>query len=57
MKYQHILNKEVLFETDNATEYFTYLLDIKGDVSQTKHAVLRSLLEKSNGHICEMATA
>ncbi len=56
MKYQHILNKIVLFETNDASEFMLYLMNNK-DASQAKYSVLYNLLQKSDGYICEMASA
>lgn len=55
MKYQHILNKKVLFETNDASEFMGYLLNNKQAV-QAKNNILYDLLEKSNGYICEMVS-
>lgn len=55
MKYQYILNNKVLFETNDAEEYFTYL--ITSTDKQLMHAVLYRLLRQSGGHICNMVTA
>ena len=55
MKYQYILNKKILFETNSPTEYFRYLLNLEDN--SLKNDILHDLLGKSNGYICEMATA
>lgn len=55
MKYQHILNGELLFETDDTTEYYSYL--IKSENYQLMHSTLYNLLEKSNGYIANMSQA
>lgn len=55
MKYQYILNKEVLFETNDPSEFMTYLMtDPKA--YQAKYCVLYELLEQSSGYICNMAS-
>lgn len=53
MKYQHILNGEVLFQTDDAGEFFTYLITNE-KAQQAKNSVLFNLLEKSGSYICSM---
>ncbi len=56
MKYQHILNKVILFETNDASEFMLYLMNDKQAV-QAKYSVFYKLLEQSNGYICEMVSA
>ena len=56
MKYQHILNDVVIFETNNVSDFFHYLLT-DSDAQQAKNSILYNLLEQSGGHICNMATA
>lgn len=51
MKYQHILNGKLLFETDSHSEFATYLM-FDDRAKQAKHIVLCKLLEESEGHIC-----
>lgn len=55
MKYQHILNGELLFETNDTTEYFQYLLS-KGN-TQLMHSVLYRLIDQSGGYIADMSQA
>jgi len=55
MKYKHILNGKLLFETNDASEFFSYLMD--KETSQAKHSVLFNLLDKSNGYVCNMVSA
>jgi hypothetical protein len=55
MKYQHILNGKLLFETDDSSEFFSYLISTK-ETNQAKLSILYNLLEKSNGYICEMVS-
>ena len=56
MKYQHILNKEVLFETDDVSAFFTYLLTDER-AKQAKNSILYNLLEQSDGYHCIMMSA
>jgi hypothetical protein len=56
MKYQHILNNELLFETDDVSEFLSYLLNDKR-AAQAKNTILFNLLDKSNGYICKMVNA
>lgn len=55
MKYQHILNDRVLFESDSVDEFFTYLLTYPL-VAQARNSILYNLLIKSNGYVCNMVT-
>lgn len=54
MKYQFILNNVIIFETDNVSEYFSFLL--KPENVQIKNSVLYDLLEKSKSYTADMAT-
>ncbi len=56
MKYQHILNGKLLFETNNLSEFYNYLCTNE-KAKQCKNSILFNLLEQSNGYICNMATA
>lgn len=56
MKYQYILNNTILFETNDLSSFFHYLMTEK-DAQQAKNSILYNLLEKSNGYICKMETA
>jgi hypothetical protein len=53
MKYQHILNNELLFETDDPGQFVTYLMTDQ-KAQQAKYNVLYNLLEKSGGYICKL---
>ena len=53
MKYQHILNNEVLFETNDVSIFFSYLLT-DSRAQQAKNSILYNLLEQSNGYVCNM---
>lgn len=55
MKYQHILNGELLFETNDTSKYFQYLLS-KGN-TQLMHSVLYRLIDQSGGYIANMSQA
>lgn len=55
MKYQDILNKKVLFETDNAHEFMQYLM--KKENNQSLYSTLYNLLEQSKSYKCNMVTA
>ncbi len=55
MKYQHILNGEVLFETDDASKFQHYLMN-DPRAAQAKFSILYNLLEKSGGYVCKMET-
>ena len=52
MKYQHILNGELLFETNNVSDFFVYLNTKENN--QAKSSILYNLLEKSHGYVCNM---
>ncbi len=52
MKYQYRLNGQIIFETDNISEYFKYLYENP----TLRDAVLYNLLDKSNEYIANMAT-
>jgi hypothetical protein len=52
MKYQHIINGNLLFETDNVSEFFMYLLKFP----QERNSTLFDLLDKTNGYILNMAS-
>lgn len=52
MKYQYKLNGKIIFETDNLSDYCTYLYNNP----QVRDSVLYNLLDKSNGYIANMAT-
>lgn len=56
MKYQYVLNGEILFETNNAEEFWRYLVFVIKE-PHIKESVLYNLLEKSGGYKCNMATA
>jgi len=56
MKYQHILNGEILFETDDVSTFFGYLMS-NPKAQQVRNSILYNLLEKSNGYICNMVSA
>jgi hypothetical protein len=55
MKYQHILNNKLLFETNSASDFFHYLMN-NPDAKQAKNNILYNLLESNKGYICEMST-
>jgi len=55
MKYQDILNKKVLFETNNAHEFMQYLM--KKENTQSLCYTLINLLQNSKGYTCNMASA
>ncbi len=55
MKYQYILNDVILFETNDVTIFFSYLLT-EPKAEQAKNSILYNLLEKSGGYTCNMAT-
>ena len=52
-KYQYVLNNEIIFETDDAIEFVTYLLT-NPKASQAKYNVLYDLLEKKGNHIISL---
>lgn len=52
MKYKHIRNGELIYETNNASEFVKYLLT-DPRAQQIKYSVLYNLLEKNDGYICE----
>jgi len=56
MKYQYILNGEIMYQTDDASAFFHYLMFTEG-AKQAMHSTLYQLLEKSNGHTCSMVSA
>jgi hypothetical protein len=56
MKYQHILNNEVLFESNDASEFMLYLLT-NDKAKQAKYSILYNLLEQSKEYICNMVSA
>lgn len=56
MKYQHILDGKLLFETNDITEYIQYLNSLN-DFGQTKNMILYNLLYLSSGYICNVVTA
>lgn len=53
MKYKLIINNEVVYQTDNAEDYYIYLINHKNQ--QFLQTILYNLLEKSNGYVCNMA--
>lgn len=55
MKYQYILDGQILLETNDVLEYITFIYDLE-DQGQSKHAILYDLLVKADGHVCKMAT-
>lgn len=56
MKYQYILNNELLFETNDASEFYSYLINLE-DYKQAFNSTMFNLLVKSKGYICNMADA
>lgn len=50
-KYRYILNNEVIYETDDAREFVTYLLT-NPEASQAKYSVLYNLLENIGHYTC-----
>jgi hypothetical protein len=55
MKYQHILNGKLLFETDDSHEFMFYLMT-NDKAKQAKYSVLYNLLKNSSGYICNMSS-
>lgn len=53
MKYQHILNDEILIETDDLSEFMTYLIN-DDRAKLARFNILYNLLDKANGYICNM---
>ena len=45
MKYKHILNDEIIYQTDDAGEFMLYLL-LNDNAKQAKYVALQRLLEK-----------
>jgi len=56
MKYQHKLNGEILFETDEVGEFLKYLL-FDDKAKQAKNSILYNLLDKAGTYVCDMYTA
>lgn len=55
MKYQYILNGEIIFQTNNVSEYYGFLVNRQD--KQAMYSVLYNLLEQSKGYLCNMASA
>lgn len=55
MKYQHIVNYILLFETNEAHEFMLYVLT-NDNCKVDKYKILHDLLEKSNGYVCKLYT-
>lgn len=56
MKYQHSLNDQILFETDDASLFMEYLMTDPKAV-YAKNSILYNLLVTSDGYICNMVSA
>ena len=52
MKYQYILNGTIIFETNDASTYFAYLMQHE----QLKNSVLLNLLHNAGKYTANMAT-
>jgi hypothetical protein len=51
MKYQYILNKELLYETNNTSEFLAYLV-----ANSIAYTVLYDLLKQTEKYTCELVT-
>jgi len=55
MKYKHILNGEVLFETEYPSDFVKYMLT-DPRASQAKYSVLYRLLSEAKEYECKMVS-
>ncbi len=53
MKYQYVLNKEILFETNNPTEFFDWLNHNVPPIM--RESILHDMLKRSNGHVINVS--
>ena len=56
MKYQHILNDEILFETDNVSEFMKYLLN-DPKAKYDRYRILHDLLDKAGSYSLKLVSA